>query len=87
MISYLQGKLLKKENDRVVILTHGVGYEVVLPPVVRQALDGKNAGNAGDEIELHIFYHHPERQPRPMLEPSSSKRFVRKPFGRLACQL
>ena len=67
MISYIEGKLLKKEDDRVVILTHGVGYEVVMPPIVRQRLDGKKAGSDGDEIQLHIFYHHPERQPRPML--------------------
>ncbi len=67
MISYLEGKLLKKKDDRVVILTHGVGYEVVLPPVVRQTFDGKQAGSEGDEVQLHVFYHHSERQPRPML--------------------
>lgn len=67
MISYLEGKLLKKENDRVVILTHGVGYDVLLPPIVRHTLEDKRAGDDGDDIRLHIFYYHGERQPRPTL--------------------
>jgi Holliday junction DNA helicase RuvA len=67
MISYLEGRLLKKEEDRVVILVHGVGYEVLLPPIVRVTLNDKNAGVEGDEVSLHIAYFHPERQVRPML--------------------
>lgn len=67
MISYLEGKLLKKTDDRVVILTHGVGYDVLLPPMVRESFNDKQAGTDGDEVSLHIFYYHPERQPRPTL--------------------
>ncbi len=67
MISYLTGTLLKKENDRITILTHGVGYEVLLPPVVRQAFNDVTAGLDGEEVSLHIFYYHAERQPRPIL--------------------
>ena len=67
MISYLEGKLLKKTDDRVVILTHGVGYDVLLPPMVRESFNDKDAGDDGDDVSLHIFYYHPERQPRPTL--------------------
>jgi len=67
MISYLEGKLFKKEDDRVVILAHGVGYEVFLPSIVRHAFDEKKAGEDGDEVKLYISYFHGERQPRPIL--------------------
>jgi len=67
MISYLKGKLLKKEEGRVVILANGVGYEVFIPPIVHAALDGKKAGGDGDEITLFIPYYHSEKQQRPML--------------------
>jgi Holliday junction resolvasome, DNA-binding subunit len=67
MISYLQGKLWKVEEDRVVIVNHGVGYDVMVPPIVRATFNGKKAGDDGDEVALYISYYHPERQPRPML--------------------
>jgi Holliday junction resolvasome RuvABC DNA-binding subunit len=67
MISYLQGKLWKVEEDRVVIVTHGVGYDVMVPPIVRATFNGKRVGEDGDEVALYISYYHPERQPRPML--------------------
>lgn len=67
MISYLKGKLFKKEDNKIVILTNGVGYDVFLPSIVRQAINGKKAGEDGDEITLYISYYHAERQPRPML--------------------
>ena len=67
MISYLEGTLLKKSEDRIVILCQGIGYEVHLPAIVRQTYNSKNAGEDGDRIKLHIFYHQSERQPKPML--------------------
>jgi Holliday junction DNA helicase RuvA len=67
MISYLEGTLLKKSEDKIVILCQGVGYEVLLPAIVRQTYNSKNAGEDGDRIKLHIFHHQSERQPKPML--------------------
>jgi len=67
MISYLEGTLLKKSEDKVVILCQGVGYEVLLPAIVRQTYNSKDAGEDGDRIKLHIFHHQSERQPKPML--------------------
>ena len=67
MISYLEGTLHKKSEDKIVILCQGIGYEVHLPAIVRQTYNSKNASEDGDRIKLHIFYHQSERQPKPML--------------------
>ena len=67
MISYLEGTLFKKSEEKIVILCQGIGYEVHLPAIVRQTYNSKNAGEDGDRIKLHIFYHQSERQPKPML--------------------
>ena len=67
MISFLEGKLLKKNEDRVVVLSNGIGYEVLLPSIVRRTYNDKKAGEEGDHVKLHIFYHQSERQPKPVL--------------------
>ena len=67
MISFLAGKLLKKDDNRVVVLANGIGYEVLLPSIVRETYNNKKAGEDGEQVELHIFYHQSERQPKPML--------------------
>lgn len=64
MIGYLQGRLLKIEDERILLLVNHVGYEVMLPMFVRQTL---NAKQVGDEVALYIYYHVTERQPKPIL--------------------
>ena len=64
MIGYLEGTILKKEQDRILLLAGPVGYEVMLPAVVMEALSGKSTG---DEISLYIYFHQTERQPKPVL--------------------
>jgi Holliday junction DNA helicase RuvA len=64
MIGYLEGKILKKEEDRVLVLANQIGYEVLLPAVVMKSLQNKNIG---DEISLYIFFQQTERQPKPVL--------------------
>jgi len=64
VIGYLEGKLLKKEEDRVLLLTNQIGYEVLLPAVVMKSLQSKNVG---DQISLYIFFQQTERQPKPVL--------------------
>ena len=64
MIGYLEGKLLKKEEDRVLILANQIGYEVLLPAVVMKSLQNQSVGG---QISLYIFYHQTERQPKPVL--------------------
>lgn len=64
MIGYLEGKLLKKEQDLILLLNNQVGYEILLPAFVRQTL---NAKKIGDDLALYIYYHQTERQPKPIL--------------------
>ncbi len=64
MIGYLEGKLLKKEDERVLLLVTGVGYEILLPAYVMAALTEKEVG---DELALYIYYQQTERQPKPAL--------------------
>ena len=67
MIRYIEGRLLKKEEDRVVVLANGVGYEILLPAMVRQTFNTKLAGEDGEMVKLFIYYHQTERQPKPLL--------------------
>lgn len=64
MIAYIEGKLLKKERDRIVLLTQQIGYEIFIPAVVGEKLENKQIG---DDIALHIYHHQTERQPKPVL--------------------
>jgi Holliday junction DNA helicase RuvA len=67
VISYLEGKLLQKRDDRIVVLAGGVGYEIVLPAAVRPGFRARRAGPEGDPVRLHISYHLTERNPKPVL--------------------
>ena len=64
MIGYLEGKLLKKEEDKILLLANQIGYEILLPAVVMETLKSKNLG---DEISFYIYFHQTERQPKPVL--------------------
>ena len=64
MIGYLEGTLLKKEGDRILLLANQVGYEVLVPAVVMDTLKPKEPGS---EISLYIYYQQTERQPKPVL--------------------
>lgn len=64
MIAYIEGRLLKKEDDRILLLANQVGYEIMVPAFVRETL---NAKQIGDDVALYIYYHQTERQPKPVL--------------------
>jgi Holliday junction DNA helicase RuvA len=64
MIGYIEGKLLDKQEDRVLILANQIGYEVLLPTIVMESLHSKNIG---DPLSLYIYYQQTERQPKPVL--------------------
>lgn len=64
MIAYLEGTLLKKEEDRIILLANQVGYEVLLPLFVMETIYDKAVG---DTVSLFIYYHQTERQPKPAL--------------------
>jgi Holliday junction DNA helicase RuvA len=64
MIGYLEGCILKKEEDRILLLVNHIGYEVLLPTMVMESLSERKEG---DEVALRIFFHQTERQPKPVL--------------------
>lgn len=64
MISHIRGTLYRKDHDRVVVDVGGIGYEVLVPPFVREAY---KEVQEGDPIEFVTYYHVAERQPKPIL--------------------
>lgn len=64
MIGYLEGKLLRKGNDRILVLANQVGYEVLLPAFVMNTFRAKSVG---DPVSIYIYHQQTERQPKPIL--------------------
>ena len=64
MIGYLEGTLFKLEEERLLLLTQQVGYEILLPAFVRMSIGDLTEG---DPLSLFIYYHQTERQPKPVL--------------------
>lgn len=64
MIGYLEGVLIKKRNDRILLLVGQVGYELLLPAVVMDSISRKHEG---DPAFFYVYYHQAERQPAPVL--------------------
>ncbi len=64
MIGYLEGRIIKKEEDRILLLVNHVGYEILLPANVMGTI-----GNVDSEemVSLYIYYYQTERQPKPTL--------------------
>jgi Holliday junction DNA helicase RuvA len=64
MIGYLEGKLLKKDEDRILLLNNQIGYEILVPAFVFKSFQAKQLG---DDVALYIYQHQTERQPKPIL--------------------
>lgn len=64
MIGYLEGKLLKKEEDRILLLANQVGYEILLPAFVMETFSAKAVG---EDVSLYIYYQQTDHQPKPVL--------------------
>jgi Holliday junction DNA helicase RuvA len=64
MIAYLEGRIIKKESDRIILLAGYVGYEVLLPKIV---MDELSQHMDDDNISLYIYHYQTERQPKPTL--------------------
>jgi Holliday junction DNA helicase RuvA len=56
--------MLRKDDDRLLVLANQIGYEILLPAIVSISLKTKKVG---DTIALYIFYQQTERQPKPIL--------------------
>ena len=68
MINYITGSIrsLTREPGRAVVVAGGGGYEISLPAYVYLSLTNDGIG-PGSEVELEIYYHVTDRQPKPML--------------------
>lgn len=64
MIGYIEGKLLQKTEDRILVLANQVGYEVHLPAFVMESMQAKNVG---DTVSFYTYFQQTERQPKPIL--------------------
>lgn len=64
MIGYIEGRLLGKAEDAILLLANQVGYEILLPAFVMQTFKGKAEG---EDVSLYIYYQQTERQPKPVL--------------------
>ena len=65
MIRYLTGTVIKTEQNKIVLLVGGVGYEVLLPEIVRLHLMQTDCLNT--TVELFISFHQTVQQPKPVL--------------------
>jgi Holliday junction DNA helicase RuvA len=54
MISYIQGKIHERETASLIILAGGLGYEVLVPPAILNALPDALPGH---EVSLVIYYY------------------------------
>jgi Holliday junction DNA helicase RuvA len=65
MIRYITGSLIREEEGRIVLLTGGIGYEILLPEIVWKRFQlGKDKDNP---VELFISFHQTVQQPKPLL--------------------
>ena len=64
MIGYIEGNILQKSDDRILILANQIGYEVLLPTIVLESLKERQVG---DMVSLFIYFHQTEKQPKPVL--------------------
>ncbi len=64
MIGYLEGTLLKKEEDRVLVLVNHVGYEIFLPAFVMKTIESMDKN---DPVSFYIYHYQTERHPKPVL--------------------
>jgi len=68
MISFLNGEILKFLSDpkRIILLVNGIGYEIYIPEYLNNYFV-ENKVTIGSNLELEIYYHVTERQPKPLL--------------------
>jgi len=64
MIGYIEGKIIKNDQDGLLLLNNGIGYEILLPEITFVSFQKHQIGEA---VSLFIYYHRTERQPVPIL--------------------
>ena len=65
MIAYLEGKILRREADGIILLVGHIGYEILLDTITLSACMEQSQDD--ESIALYIYYHVTDRQPKPVL--------------------
>ncbi|MDD9304220.1 MAG: Holliday junction DNA helicase RuvA [Desulfobacter sp.] len=65
MIGYLEGRILRRESESILLLAGHIGYEVLLDPIT--LVRAVSLESEQDTLGLYIYYHVTERQPKPVL--------------------
>ncbi len=64
MIGYLEGTIMKCQDEGILLLAGNVGYDISLSS---QILNEFKTKTSTDKVSLYIYYHQTERQPKPVL--------------------
>ena len=64
MIGYMEGTILRIAEDGILLLTGGIGYEILLPLFVLEKIKKRSPE---ETVSFFIYYNQTERQPRPVL--------------------
>lgn len=75
MIAYMEGKILKINQDSILLLCGQIGYEILLPVFVMEKLAAELSSRENTpsdpyfdkQISLYTYYYQTERQPKPIL--------------------
>jgi len=65
MIGYLEGRIIRREPESILLLAGHVGYEILLDPVTLSRAVSNSSEK--DHVALYIYYHVTDRQPKPVL--------------------
>jgi len=65
LISYLEGKIQRIYDDRIILLVNGIGYEILIPAYLLEEI--RRTTKHDDTLSLYISYNQTERQPKPIL--------------------
>ncbi|MCS7001910.1 MAG: helix-hairpin-helix domain-containing protein [Dehalococcoidia bacterium] len=83
MIAYVEGRLVAIQQDRIIVDTGGIGYEILVPYFVKRSLEDKLRAAGGEPLRVRIvtLYRVSERDPKPQLigfETADQKLFFEK---------
>lgn len=65
MIGYLEGRIIRREADGILLLAGQIGFEILLDPVTLARV--VEIEPAKETVCLYIYYHVTDRQPKPVL--------------------
>lgn len=65
MIGYIEGEILRRAPDGILLKAGHIGYEILLDPITLERAVSQAAKSG--RVSLFIYYHVTDRQPKPVL--------------------